>query len=306
MAFTPTGTVRLADLDHAKAAILKRVLSTVLCSRTTKDVFAQVIDGLPIKSTYELTITRRYELLSRMEPSQRSRLLSGQFCSSSELFDSLNLNARTAELYQMAPLYSQTFNLYLLELVAVAVHDLAATLFHRFHPDGEPRLERVNEPSSQQQQQGPISLSTMCYLRRNIYPRGVCDVVGYWAEAHVFARKTSRTDFASKSAFASQCYAAYVHPPYPADMFQLVDHQIEQFAALASQQKNDTCILPFICSPGARKLNPNYAFLNLNIYRDRYERQLSPIPRGGYCVRRLEDDSDLKNFINKANQMFSK
>lgn len=98
MALTPAAIVRLADLDHEKAGIFTRVLSTVLHSRAAKDVFAQVIDGLPVKSTYELTMTRRYELLSRTEASQQSQVLSDQFCSSSEMFDNLELNARVCSL----------------------------------------------------------------------------------------------------------------------------------------------------------------------------------------------------------------
>lgn len=94
MALTHSITVSLADIDSERAGMLKQVLSTLLRSSTVKDVFAQVIDGLPIKTTYELTITRRFELLSRMEPSAQSIALSNQFCSSSEMFDNLKLNAR--------------------------------------------------------------------------------------------------------------------------------------------------------------------------------------------------------------------
>lgn len=89
-----TISVNLVDIDQERAGVLRGVFSTLLGSNIVKDVFAQVIDGLPIKTTYELTITRRFELLSRVEPSQQSKALSLQFCSSFGTFDNLELNAR--------------------------------------------------------------------------------------------------------------------------------------------------------------------------------------------------------------------
>lgn len=74
--------------------------------------------------------------------------------------------------------------MHLLELVAVAVHDMAANLFAYFHPDGELRPEQVTMTGVHKE--GIVSVSTMCYIRSDIYPRGVYDVVGYWAETHIF------------------------------------------------------------------------------------------------------------------------
>jgi hypothetical protein len=73
--------------------------------------------------------------------------------------------------------------MHLLELVAVAVHDMAGNLFASFHPDGEP-LEQAYRTGSRRKDL--ISLSTMCYIRSDLYPRGVFDVVGYWAETYIF------------------------------------------------------------------------------------------------------------------------
>ncbi|QSS62598.1 hypothetical protein I7I51_02336 [Histoplasma capsulatum] len=254
MALTPAAIVRLADLDHEKAGVFTRVLSTVLHSRAAKDV------------------TRA---------SQHSQVLSDQICSSSEMFDNLDLNETTAQLYQAAPLYSHSFNMHLLELVAVAVHDMAANLFAYFHPDGELRPEQVTMTGVHKE--GIVSVSTMCYIRSDIYPRGVYDVVGYWAETHIFGGVVVFDRGADEGA-----------------------RNIEQFSSLANQQTDAKHILPFICRPEVKTLNPSHAFLNLNIYRDRYERQLSPVTRGRPCVRRLEDDPDLRGFIDKAVKMFQR
>lgn len=42
MALTPAAIVRLADLDHEKAGVFTRVLSTVLHSRAAKDVTRKI------------------------------------------------------------------------------------------------------------------------------------------------------------------------------------------------------------------------------------------------------------------------
>ena len=75
--------------------------------------------------------------------------------------------------------------MHLLELVAMAVHEMAGNLFAALHPDGEPR-----SPDHGRQLLPPpdylVSLSTMSYAMPNHYPRGHLDVVGYWAETHIF------------------------------------------------------------------------------------------------------------------------
>jgi hypothetical protein len=86
--------ISITDIDQRRSGILKNLLSMVLRSDTAKDVLAQVIDGLPTNATYELTITHRFDLLSRFEPSQQARILAQQFCDSLEMLDNLKLNSK--------------------------------------------------------------------------------------------------------------------------------------------------------------------------------------------------------------------
>lgn len=59
--------VSLVDVESEKADVLRGVLSAVLHNDLVHNVLAQVIDGLPIKSTYEFATTRRSEILIRTE-----------------------------------------------------------------------------------------------------------------------------------------------------------------------------------------------------------------------------------------------
>jgi hypothetical protein len=84
--------ISLADLEYERAGILRSVLSALLRSDLVQNVLAQVIDGIPIESTYEFATTMRSEILSRTEPSPESMQLSRRICESDETFDLIDLN----------------------------------------------------------------------------------------------------------------------------------------------------------------------------------------------------------------------
>jgi hypothetical protein len=66
--------------------------------------------------------------------------------------------------------------MHLIELVAIAIHDMAGSLFASYHPDGEPGKNKTDF----------ACLSRITYCRVGHYPRGPYDAVGYWAESHIF------------------------------------------------------------------------------------------------------------------------
>ena len=130
----------LADIDRTRAEILKNVLAEVMRSDSAKDVL--------------LTITRRFDLLSRSAPSQQARMLAQQVCDSmTDMFDGRGSNPKigtsfpprrlvrpvadslrlVAQRYRDVQLFSCAFNMHLLELVATAVHDMAGDLYAAFH-----------------------------------------------------------------------------------------------------------------------------------------------------------------------------
>ncbi|KAK2763802.1 hypothetical protein FQN54_009420 [Arachnomyces sp. PD_36] len=293
--------ISLSDIDQERSVILTNVLSTVLRSAIVKNVFAQVIDGLPIRSMYEIISTCRSELLSRNEPSEQSRLLSGRFCDKPEdIFSSLSLNPTVAQLYQDSVLYSPHFNMHLLELAATAIHDIAGNLYATFHPNGEPERSQPGLVSFR----NSISLSTRLYSFSSRYPRGAVDVVGYWAETHIFGGVVVFDR--GQDSQARHCYGAYIHPRPCGQLFQLSEAQLRGLSRLGSEENVDLgqFPLPFAPEPDAKTVHHVTAFQDLNIYRDRYERYI-PVPRGGGpCVVRLEDHPELVEFHKQARKMF--
>lgn len=87
-------TVKLADINEERGALVKQVLSTLLQSGVVKNVFAQVIDGLPVGKAYDVTSTGRFELISRIKPSVESIDASKEFCESNTDLDTLKLDAK--------------------------------------------------------------------------------------------------------------------------------------------------------------------------------------------------------------------
>lgn len=86
--------ISLVDIDPKRSAILRRVLSSILRRDIVQHVFAQIIDGLPIDTTYEFTTTMRNDVQSRTEASQYSIAMTRRFCNSESerIIDSLGLN----------------------------------------------------------------------------------------------------------------------------------------------------------------------------------------------------------------------
>jgi hypothetical protein len=86
-------TVSLKDVDQDRANVIRRVLSAVLRSDKVRSVFAQIIDGIPIRETYHWAMTLNRDIERRTEPSEKSMALSLEFCASDDRFEELKLNA---------------------------------------------------------------------------------------------------------------------------------------------------------------------------------------------------------------------
>ena len=93
--------------------------------------------------------------------------------------------------YQTAVPGSRTFQTNLFELVARAIHDIAAWLFNQEHnlsPTDELVAWRPSEEDKPFYPKGyPLTLFWHAwYHDYDQYPEGLADVVGYWAEARIF------------------------------------------------------------------------------------------------------------------------
>jgi hypothetical protein len=93
--------------------------------------------------------------------------------------------------YQNSTPGTKEFNIRLLEMIAVALHDIAALLYktsdggagrHDEKPPAPIRLDRNGVPYSPK----PTDFYHTEYRDWEQYPQGVADMVGYWAEFELF------------------------------------------------------------------------------------------------------------------------
>ncbi|KAK2759804.1 hypothetical protein FQN54_002538 [Arachnomyces sp. PD_36] len=319
-----SSTVIIADLGPEKAGAFVKVFTAVLNSPVATRTFAQIIDGLPVADTYDYSSTLRWDIRSRLEPSQNSTIQFRDMRSAIQI-ENIPIDAmvnyynhtfppyissrpdidyfQTAQAYQMVPLRSSAFNMHLLEIVAVAVHDLASRLYTMLHPNGEiPEDIPPDDSFPPLPTATPSSFYVYPYYLWQSYPRGVSDMVGYWAEKQIFGGVVL---FDRGPNDDKNCHGAYIHYERE-NIFQLTDTQLQRFTRSATDTQGlhedsgaPGLEIPLFPEPGTRIVTMFDSF-SLNIYRDKYER-VQPIrdtkPR---CVFKREDDPERFAFMDEV------
>ena len=73
----------LASVDLERFRLINSILMTILASDVAESTFAQIIDGIPTRISFEDNTAMRpssFEISSRDEPTQQSRLIFREFC----------------------------------------------------------------------------------------------------------------------------------------------------------------------------------------------------------------------------------
>ncbi|KAK4147302.1 uncharacterized protein C8A04DRAFT_34038 [Dichotomopilus funicola] len=154
----PSRECGVADLDGEYQRLLVRAINRLLSTELAEFTFAQILDGLP---TGEVA----YDSLAIPYGDHPIGTVHDELCPG--MVDKLILA------YRASSPNSSDFQTRLVELVAVAVHQIAALLFEldsSLHKD-DGVTDWVPPKSDEYYQQ---------------YPRGIADMVGYWAESRIF------------------------------------------------------------------------------------------------------------------------
>ncbi|TVY13463.1 hypothetical protein LARI1_G009151 [Lachnellula arida] len=289
-----------AELAHDHLSTFKRTLTGILSTTLAERTFAQIIDGLPTRDdvgyfpTYSQEI--RDNAASSAEAMGAARRLREHFNTYTTLVD-----AKLAQAYQDASPGSGEFYLRLLELLAVACHDIAALVY----VDTQPGLRRAGQSLEQRLaalEGRPTDLMHEDYYDLQQYPKGVGDVVGYWAEYHLFGGVV----LFDRGESGTGCKRAFLHPVGGFRIFQLSDSQIQQFVEYVQrlvEVPEDTQAqppFPFSAEKYTYRVDP-FDAMALGIYRDRYER-IIPRDRPARCVQRLADFPELQDAMVQINR----
>ncbi|GAW20479.1 hypothetical protein ANO14919_099850 [Xylariales sp. No.14919] len=314
-----SGPAPLLDQDHYEAldTAVRRVLATDLAFET----YAQIIDGLP---TFEVARDRCGPILDRRHPIR----LHTQLCSEAlriarimiDTVDIRHFSFQTSLLrsFQGGTLWSRRFQLRLLELVAVALHQLAVCLFQKDYlplhdrfgapcqsSDGASDVQAVTSwtppPLKSSSAPAKAPLPTLfahpAFIAHEQYPDGVGDMVGYWAEDRILGGVSlfDRSQLWKNGDEEPNIYFQSSRPQKTWWIWQLTDRQQQELIRLVCPEFNHSpenkesdaqdpiCPLPISfrqCRERRRVVDPEYAVVINKIYRDAWERPPPRSPNG--------------------------
>lgn len=143
--------ISLENIGSDRYGIFRRAFVRVLDSETARQTYAQIIDGLPIA---DVAWGRRSPgVFGDEHPIEEHPELCPEAVEKTKFFiqdfniNSLLCDPKLVQAYQNATIGSKAFNTSLVELVAVALHQMAAYLFtrHDLRSYDEKEIERAHQ-----------------------------------------------------------------------------------------------------------------------------------------------------------------
>ncbi|KAH8821257.1 hypothetical protein F5884DRAFT_80998 [Xylogone sp. PMI_703] len=316
------------EMDSRHHELLSKAIRIVLSTEIARFTYAQIVDGLP---TYEVFLDKRFPRDHILHPIQhhktlcsgvldRTQRLLDEFCLDSLVFNNrvsvisfvflsffsfqhlLKQNFVSQQLlnsYKDAPVGSHCYEIRLLEMIAVAVHQIAAQLFKRdeslHNYDGVTSWKRpyVDHGSHcREPDPYPTLFYHQFYTYHEQYPEGVADMVGYWAENRIlggvvlFDRRVS--GFGNNRIYFHSDRADVTYRIY-----RLLQSQVQaliEFLESPSPSTARPCPIPVLGDKYNReRIDPDDAIDYHGVFRDRWEREV-PVKDDWYyrnlsCVR---------------------
>ncbi|KAI0153026.1 hypothetical protein GGR57DRAFT_468578 [Xylariaceae sp. FL1272] len=293
------------SLDSAHSAQFSRSLENVLSSEVAQLTYGQIVDGLPIASVESDTGNNGMgvglEHPIHDEDNPHDKLCPGVMERLQELRDkfdisSLKFDSHLIYDFNRASPGSRAFHTRLIEMIAVAIHQIAVQLYQSettFHV-GDPMASW--EPPADS-----IFLSIYDEMFKTLfrhrhycdydqYPNGIADGVGYWAENHIlggvvlFDRRELDSPLTPSNEIEVDPNAIYFHSDRDSvtyRIYRLLDHQrqdLVKFLVSDSSAAANACPIPILgSSDNIQRIDPEEALLDTGVFRDLWERKtLSP------------------------------
>ncbi|ROW08493.1 hypothetical protein VMCG_03258 [Cytospora schulzeri] len=269
-------------LDAAHQSIFQRAVQNVLSTAIAETTFAQIVDGLPLRSVAINTTGMAFH---------------------SSIYDHEHLYPGALEKrYQNIPAGSRASKLPLIELVAVVIHRIATLLFKSGNLLEERGLQEDQLCCSDRDETLVYPTPFVLHEYANIaqYPEeGAAELPGYWAEDQVFGG----------------CNSVWLHPfrqNLTHRMCELTEDQLSDLLRFyASERPADWSPPPLpimVNKKNRRRVEYEIAIPEHNIYRDRWERTIQYIDLDDYEFRRgrtcVIDEDDYPEFEG-AQEYFS-
>ncbi|KAK3997444.1 hypothetical protein QBC44DRAFT_354930 [Cladorrhinum sp. PSN332] len=319
-------------LDDEHRQVFQTALTRVLAADLAESTYAEILDGLPTQTAWLETNHREpddHPVFTLKHDSLSPRVLEKirnfrqtfdpvQLTFSSTVISPISyISARSAantftqvlKDFLQATQGTKQFELRLIELLAVACHQIAVYLWNL---DDGPHKHQEYEEWRDSAQDRPLSdpsnwyrpyiAPVPFYHRRYVdfdqYPNGIADIVGYWAEARIFGGVV----VFNRGDSGTECKELYLHGHgrigpktlYPPTN-QQYDALIHFLLADQASEAPTPCPIPILATDQNRwRYSAEDAMIKFNIFRDWYERKPpAPNPNEGdrtYCVRHTAVD----------------
>jgi hypothetical protein len=207
----------LTSLDAEHQASFKQAMANLLSTPIAEFTYAQIVDGMPISNIYQedhglwegsLILDHKDLCPGTMD---KARAFRSQFDLDSVKFEpkvrqhiASNIGSGLIFVLKLLQAYQNTspgsiaYKLRLLEMVVITCHNIAVFLYqlddgtHK-HAEWEDWLTKKRALTSEEDDQymdityaPPTPFYVDLYVDFDRYPNGLADVVGYWAEHHIF------------------------------------------------------------------------------------------------------------------------
>ncbi|KAI1260612.1 hypothetical protein F5Y18DRAFT_420061 [Xylariaceae sp. FL1019] len=301
------------NLDTEHLETLTLALSNLLRSDVAEFTLAQIVDGFPTLSSFGQS--HFVELSSDHPLSAHESLCPGVVERTREFrsaFDtrSLRFSPEVLQGFQNEMPGTNRFQFRLIEMLAVACHQIAAFLFQADESNHhrtvyEAWASRRNELEASgdehyvlESMKPPTVFYHDSYCDHEQYPRGLPDVVGYWAEAKIFGGVVL-LERGESSTGCDNIWLDPNHRPGPTTMYSPTPEQLSTLVHFLLSEPSSTveCPLPIRASNLNRPRFYRYhATKYFHIFRDKYDSRLPAwfLDTSG-CARNPRDFPELED-----------
>ncbi|KAK5656054.1 hypothetical protein OQA88_5193 [Cercophora sp. LCS_1] len=305
-------------LDAEHRAVFVRAINNVLATEEALFTYAQIIDGLPIA---DVAWDRRSPGIFGDHPiEEHEELCPGALEKAREVCRQwdpaiLSFDAKVINAFQHAVPGTKMFNTRLIELVAVALHQFGVLLhqlefrMHKGDIDSitnwtMPKPDYEDDDDWEPSKPLPTIFNHPFYVSSEIYPEGVADMVGYWAEDRILGGVVvfdRRVELGPDGNLTGEPPNVYLHPSRAELTFrvtQLLDGQQQALVdfLLSKPDSNMTAVVPYslpilVDDRNRTRVSPEEAVLPRGVYRDIWERR--PLDRNEYNMQRRRPQSEV-------------
>ncbi|POR33534.1 Uncharacterized protein TPAR_06241 [Tolypocladium paradoxum] len=268
-----------------------QAMHNILSTKIAEETFAQLLDGLPLadvaqdSANAELPYSHPlFDVHEELCPGvlEKTRQYRHQLDATS-----LQLDAALIADYRAASPGSRAFNTRLVEMAAVAVHEMAVQLFNNgpmFHSDDgiaswvPPKDDDLTVwweffPDGA----WPTLFRHGWYVDHDQYPNGVADMAGYWAEARIFGGVVLFDRRSPITCPDAEPDSVWIHPDRAGGTYrlvQLLDGQKQALLALLTLPCPNLALLPILVDKrNTVREDPEEPIDEIGIYRDKWDRK---------------------------------